>query len=123
MQLLGPATRGARGLLKIARPVQSEGAGNAGRPMRPIAACAMVVVERTRVSQVTSESPGTPRAMVLTVYNVLSPATGLSCHRRLARLIARLDASVGASGPHAFSVRLNRFRQGRHPRPPLPAPR
>src|ERR1700676_4525971 len=42
-----------------------EGAGNAGRPMRPIAACAMVAVERTRVSQVTSESPGTPRAMVL----------------------------------------------------------
>src|SRR6202011_3278386 len=29
--------------------------GNAGRPMRPIAACANVVVERTRVSQVTPE--------------------------------------------------------------------
>ena len=38
--------------------------GNAGRPMRPIAACAMVVVERTRVSQVTPESPGIPHAMV-----------------------------------------------------------
>jgi len=36
-------------------PLQSEGAGNAGRPMRPIAACAGVVVERTRVSQVTPE--------------------------------------------------------------------
>ena len=102
--------------------LQSEGAGNAGRPMRPIAACAEVVVESTRVSQVTPESPGTPRAMVLTVYNVLSPATGLSCHRRLARLLARLDASVGASGPHAFSVRLKRFRQRRHPRPPHPRP-
>src|SRR6266567_5872260 len=33
--------------------------------MRPIAACAMVVVERTRVSQVTPESSGIPRAMVL----------------------------------------------------------
>jgi len=43
--------------------LQSEGAGNAGRPMRPIAACAMSVVERTRVSQVTPESPGIPRAM------------------------------------------------------------
>src|SRR6202795_1138076 len=31
--------------------------------MRPIAARAMVVVERTRVSQVTPESPGIPRAM------------------------------------------------------------
>src|SRR5260370_24848637 len=42
-----------------------KGAGNAGRPMRPIAARAMSVVERTRVSQVTPESPGIPRAMVL----------------------------------------------------------
>jgi hypothetical protein len=36
--------------------LRSEGAGNAGRPMRPIAACAGVVVERTRVSQVTPEN-------------------------------------------------------------------
>jgi hypothetical protein len=50
---------------KMSRPLQSEGAGNAGRPMRPIAACAMSVVERTRVSQVKPESPGIPRAMVL----------------------------------------------------------
>jgi hypothetical protein len=35
--------------------LQSEGAGNAGRPMRPITACAMMVVERTRVGQVTPE--------------------------------------------------------------------
>ena len=27
---------------------------------------------------------GIPRAMVLTAYFVLSPVTGLSCHRRLA---------------------------------------
>src|SRR3979409_820831 len=45
-------------------PLRSEGAGNAGRPMRPIAACAMSVIERTRVSQVTPESPGIPHAMV-----------------------------------------------------------
>ena len=49
----------------------SEGAGNAGRPMRPIAACAMSVVERTRVSQVTPESPGIPRAMVYGLFRAL----------------------------------------------------
>ena len=43
----------ARGLTYSFGPLRSEGAGNAGRPMRPIAACAGVVVERTRVSQVT----------------------------------------------------------------------
>jgi len=47
------AARFARGFSGSFRPLQSEGAGNAGRPMRPIAARAMVVVERTRVSQVT----------------------------------------------------------------------
>jgi hypothetical protein len=51
--------------------LRSEGAGNAGRPMRPIAACAMGVVERTRVSQVTPESPGIPRAMVYGLFRAL----------------------------------------------------
>jgi hypothetical protein len=59
------------------RPLQSEGAGNAGRPMRPIAACAMIAVERTRVSQVT---PGNTRHSPrngFTAYFALSPAIGL----------------------------------------------
>src|ERR1700730_13827775 len=51
--------------------LRSEGAGNDGRPVRPIAACAMVVVERTRVSQVTPESPGIPRAMVYGLFRAL----------------------------------------------------
>jgi hypothetical protein len=60
------------------------------------------------VTTVTPETPGIPRAMVLTVSFVLSPVTGLSCHRRLADTSAKLDASVGASGPHDFAVRLKR---------------
>jgi hypothetical protein len=58
-------------------------------------------------SIVTTGSPETsdlPCAMVLTAYFVLSPVTGLSCHRRL-RVNRKLDASVGASGPHDFAVR------------------
>src|SRR6202035_2452423 len=51
------------------------------------------------------EIPGLPCAMVLTVSFVLSPVTGLSCHRRLRNSFRRLDASVGASGPHDFAVR------------------
>src|SRR4030088_3096054 len=55
--------------------------------------------------------------MVLTVSFVLSPVTGLFCHRRqrikvLSKRSGRLnlrelDASVGASGPHDFAVRNN----------------
>src|SRR5882762_7467219 len=40
-----------------------------------------------------------------TAYFALSPAIGLVCHRRLARLLARLDAGVEASEPHDFAVR------------------
>jgi hypothetical protein len=53
--------------------------------------------------------------MVLTAYFVLSPVIGLSCHRHLALLLARLDASVGASGPHAFAVRVSAIRQSAPP--------
>jgi hypothetical protein len=83
-------------------------------------------------------------------YFVLSPAIGLSCHRRLAdigtfarlgsRTSARLDAGVEASGPHDFTVRkphrssvrvarrsretrpATAFARSMHPRPPHPAP-
>jgi len=40
-----------------------------------------------------------------TAYFVISPVTGLFCHRRLADTSTKLDASVGASGPHDFAVR------------------
>ncbi len=53
--------------------------------------------------------------MVLTAYVVLSPVTGLFCHRhqRISFCLSpvgptqlrELDASVGASGPHDFAVR------------------
>src|SRR5204863_2608081 len=57
------------------------------------------------VTTVTPGSPGIPRTMVLTVSFALFPVTGLYCHRRFA-FTARLDASVGASEPHDFAVRL-----------------
>src|ERR1700692_1749646 len=44
-------------------------------PDAPAAVCADVVVESTRVSQVTPESPGIPRAMVYGLY-VISPVIG-----------------------------------------------
>jgi len=44
--------------------------------------------------------------MVLTVSFVLFPVTGLCCHRRQRKYFRQLDASVGASEPHDFAVRL-----------------
>src|SRR5882757_10051324 len=78
----------------------------------PGARCARSLVCKIKkhtsiVTTVTPESPGIPRAMVLTVSFVLSPVTMLGCHRRL-RFTRQLDTSVGASGPHDFAVRLKR---------------
>src|SRR4051795_1166602 len=52
------------------------------------------------------EQPGIPRAMVLTVSFVISPVIGLSCHRHRQVTTCQLDASIEASGPHDFAVRI-----------------
>jgi hypothetical protein len=62
--------------------------------------------------------------LVLTAFSVLSPAIGRSCHRHPREALAsrELDAGVEASGPHGFTVRDQRFRLVRYPRPSHPAP-
>jgi hypothetical protein len=113
-QLRDLAAHFARGLLETSRPLYQEGAGNAGRPMRPIAACAMIVVERTRVSQVTPESPGIPRAMVYGLYRALPGEPGFLATVAPEKLASQeLDTSVGVSGPHVFAVRVSAVRQKR----------
>jgi hypothetical protein len=92
-------------------PCPPKGRRECRAPDAPAAACAMIVVERTRVCQVTPESPGIPRAMVLTVSFVLSPVTGLVCHRHWRSCLRQLDTSVGVSGPHDFAVRFSAVRQ------------
>jgi hypothetical protein len=96
----------------------------------PGARCARSLVCKVKkhtsiVTTVTPETPGIPRAMVLTVSFVLSPVTGLVCHRPRydAKHRHQVDASIGASGPHDFAVRVSTIRQRSHPRPPHPAPR
>jgi hypothetical protein len=64
---------------------------------------------------VTTGSAGTsgiPCAVVLTVSFVLSPVTRLCCHRhrRDAKHHRQLSASLGAPGPHDFSVRVSVVR-------------
>jgi hypothetical protein len=54
--------------------------------------------------------------------SVLSPVTGLFCHRRRRNCFRRLDASVGAPGPHDFAVRFGAARLASPSRPSHPAP-
>ena len=46
--------------------------------------------------------------MVYGLY-VLSPVSGVVCHRRHAGLTTQLDATVAAPGPHDFAVRCSVF--------------
>ena len=65
-------------------------------------------VQKTHTSiQVQRRQSGLPCAMVLTVSFALSLVTGLVCHHRLRSHLRKLDASVGASGPHDFAVRIS----------------
>jgi hypothetical protein len=91
-------------------------------PSAPAASCAKWVVKDAHEYSQRShrKSPGIPARNGFTAYFVLSPAIGLSCHRRLAdigtsarsgsRTSARLDAGVEASGPHDFAVRFSAVR-------------
>src|SRR5450631_3541074 len=64
-----------------------EGVGNAGCPLHPRSRVHFVLVERTRVTTSTPESPGIPARNGFNAYVVLSPVTGLFCHRRLADIV------------------------------------
>jgi hypothetical protein len=53
-------------------------------------------------------TPGIPARDGVTAYFVLSLVTGLFCHHHPRRNhLRQLDASVGASGPHDFAVRVS----------------
>ena len=100
--------------------LQPEGAGNAGRPMRPIATCAG---GSGRSAHVLSGHTGITRHSPrdgLRLY-VISPAIGF-----LATVACgtdrKLDTSTEVSGPHDFAIRFRHPRQGRPPRPPHPRP-
>ena len=96
---------------------------------RPVTEASCARVESTRVSHRRfADSPGIPRAMVLTAYFVISSVSRAflpPSQVTMRSIIDRLDISVGISGPHDFAVRANRrgARSSSTPtRPPHPAP-
>jgi hypothetical protein len=98
-----------------------EGVGNAGCPLHPQPRVHFVVVERTRVTTSTPESPGIParngfngflRALPGDRACLPPSSTDRFCLSPVGPTQLReLDASVGASGPHDFAVRRNISRQ------------
>src|SRR2546421_8029657 len=95
-------------------------------PTAPAVSCAKLHIvgahEHTGSAETARPSPRNG----FTAYFVLSPVSGLVCHRHLAKNSARLDASIAAPGPHDFAVRLGVFVRRKKrltpKRPPHPAP-
>src|SRR5450631_1409886 len=105
----------------ISRPM--EGVGNAGCPLHPRPRVHFVLVERTRATTSTPESPSIPARNGFNSLcralpgdrAVLPPSSAdMSCLSPVGPTQLReLDASVGASGPHDFAVREKRLSSAR----------
>ena len=102
----GPLAR--PGLQKNKALETAEGAGKAGCPPHPWSACNK---KHAAEPQVQADHPAFPAQWFYGLY-VISPVTGLVCHRRQrdAKHHRQLGASVGAPGPHDFAVRRNVVR-------------
>src|ERR1700738_923795 len=97
----------------ISRPI--EGVGNAGCPLHPQPRVHFVLVERTRVTTSTPESPGIParngfngllRALPGDRAFLPPSSADVFCLSPVwPTQLRELDTSVGASGPHDFAVR------------------
>jgi hypothetical protein len=102
----------ARAFAISVRP-KNRGRGECRVPGAPAASCARSSGRCTRVF--TARSPitsGIPTQW-FTAYSALSSAIGLFCHRRPWSNLHELDASVEASGPHGFAVRVSAVRYRR----------
>jgi hypothetical protein len=90
----------------------------------PAVSCASCTKENAHEHTGSAEAIRPSLRNGFTAYFVLSPVTGLFAtvasvmpgHHR------QLDASVGASGPHDFAVRISTIRQLCRSRPPQPVP-
>src|SRR5579859_5533650 len=78
-------------------PPEIEGAGNAGRSLRP-QPCVRNEKAHTRRHHGHTGSPGIPRAMVLTAYSALSPVSRACLPPSLARCESILANLTPASG-------------------------
>src|ERR1700675_2658640 len=103
------AARFARGLPEIILTLQTRAQGTPGARCTRGLVCKSAQQKRTRAYRFSGGNPAFP-AQWFTAYIVLSPAIGLSCHRRQRCYHRGLAAAVEASGPHAFAVR-SRLRQ------------
>src|SRR6266851_7820363 len=90
----------------------------------PAVSCAICTKECAHEHTGSAESIRPSLRNGFTAYNALSPVTGFLATVIPEKLASqKLDASIGAPGPHDFAVRIGRARQSQHLRPPHPTAR
>ena len=104
------------------RPLQSEGAGNAGCTLHPRSRAQRGSRLRARAYRA-AEAIRHSLRNGFTAYIELSPVNGSFATVALCGLMQALDASTAASGQHDFAVRFSTVRYRHLPRPPQPVPR
>jgi hypothetical protein len=93
-------------------PFSNRGRGECRAPGAPAASCAHGVVSmHTSIHSEFAEITRHPHAMVLRLIAYSPRRPGFLASVAREQDARELDASVGASGPHAFAVRLRRIRQ------------
>src|SRR3984893_9700970 len=107
-----PAARCARGLLR-SRLLKIRGRREDRVRAAPAASCAKCANKNAHEHTSSADAIRPSLRNSSTAYTWLTPATELSWHRRLARLHAKLDASVGAPGPPGFAVRSQHVSSNR----------
>ena len=117
------AARCARALRRFSPSRRTRGRRESRMRAAPAVSCAKCTKENAHEHTGSAEAIRPSLRNGFTAYSALSPVNGLCCHRRHADRSTRLDASVGASGPHDFAVRVTRRSSRAHPRPPHPASR
>ena len=91
-------------------PSKAEGAGKPGARCTRGLVCNCAQETHTSIQASSGDIPAFP-ARWFTAYFVLSPVTGLSCHRRLAEYLPQSLAPASGRQDHDFAVRVGRARQ------------
>ena len=118
-----PAARHAPELCFVAPSEKQRAQGRPGARCTRGLACKFATKKTHTSIQVQRKQSGLPCAMVLTVSFVLSPVTGLFCHRRLRITSATLTPASGRQDHTTSPSASCAVRLARAPRPPHPAPR
>ena len=109
----------------VASPSKQRAQGMPGARCTRGLVCKKLHIWRTRAYRA-AEAVRHPLRNGFTAYFVLSPVSGLFCHRRRQHTCCRLSASIAAPGPHDFAVRpgvSSGVEKRLTPkRPPHPAP-